>query len=164
MAQVRRRDPTDKYNWMKLAKYSIAMVGLALLVGCEGQIPLLINSDADLRQPAAAFAADAAKRHYESDAPSGGTAGRAQYGLMLQQLDLANLSRQDWTDVEVWINKAYVVHVPTIVHQGSRTLPFRMFYNSAGQSFDTNGGDRPLTLVQIFRDGKMYDVTTNLAE
>src|SRR4029453_17768074 len=79
----------------------------ALLAGCAGRPSLIPNSDKSLRKSSAQLAADAAKRHpYKSDAPRGGEAvARATVGYMLDQVDVVNLSNDDWTDVEVWVNQ-----------------------------------------------------------
>jgi hypothetical protein len=140
---------------------SVMMLTLTL-VGCAGRAELLPNSDKTLRKTSAQFAADAAKRSYKADAPRGGTAeARAQVGYMVKRIEIENLSDADWSDVEVWVNKKYVVFVPLMEKGVLKALPFQMLFDDAGNSF-------PLPLhvdtVEIFRDGKMYDVTTKLAD
>lgn len=139
-----------------------------LIVGCAGRPSILPNTDKSLRKTSAQFAADAAKRHpYKADAPRGGeVAGRAQVGYMLDQLEIANLSDTDWSDVEVWVNKKYVVHVPLIEKGAQRVkvFPFQMIFDDAGNSFPTDNNTTRIESVELYKDGKMFDVTTKLAD
>jgi hypothetical protein len=139
-----------------------AMLLTVTVVGCAGRAELLPNSDKALRKTAAQFAADAAKRSYKADAPRGGSAqARAQVGYMLKKLEIVNLSNEDWSDVEVWVNKKYVVFLPDMPKNVLRSVPFQMLYDDAGNSFPLN---QHIDTVEISRDGKMYDVTTKLAD
>jgi len=144
------------------------MASLSGLAGCSGRPSILPNPDKSLRKTSAQFAADAAKRHpYKSDAPRGGQlAARAQVGYMLDRLEIVNLSDTDWTDVEVWVNKQYVVHVPRIEAGAKRTtvLPFGMLFDDKGNSFPTNNNKVRVQSVELYMDGKLYDVTTKLAD
>src|SRR2546422_8577589 len=105
------------------------VVVVALLAGCAGRSQLIPNSEPALRKTSAQFAADAAKRFpYKSDSPKGGDAkGRCQVGYTLNVLEITNLSDEDWNDVELWVNRAYVVHLPVLkAHAGRVTaIPFQ---------------------------------------
>src|SRR5580704_4487169 len=93
----------------------LIIVDLLSLPGCmgDGTPTLLPNSDSNLRHSSTEFAADAAKRNYEANAPKGDTAvARAEYNLSERQFDVANLSSQDLKNVEFWVNQKYVVNVP----------------------------------------------------
>jgi hypothetical protein len=149
------------------AHISLATLALmALVVGCAGRPQILPNPDKALRKTSAQFAADAAKRFpYKADAPRGGSiAGRAQVGYMVDVLEVTNFSDQDWTDVEVWVNKKYVVSVPKIEKNGLRRFTFQMIFDDAGSSFPTDNNKVRIETVEIFMDGKMYDVTKQLAD
>jgi hypothetical protein len=142
----------------------IALLGISVL-GCEGAVSLIPDADPTLRKPPAMFSADAAKRQYEATAPLTPDAqARAQYALILRQIDLANISDQDWTNVEVWINGKYVVHCDKFEKKSDKTLYFTMFYDQSGHHFDTNGGQNPIKTLQVYRDGKMYNVTAHVAD
>lgn len=121
-----------------------------------------------MRRSAAQFAADAARRHpYKADAPRGGeVVGRAQVGYVLDRLEVVNLSDTDWNDVEVWVNKKYVVSVPKIEAKKQRTtlINFQMLYDEAGNSFPTDNNKVRVESVELYFDGKMFDVTTKLAD
>lgn len=143
---------------------AVSLIGLGLF-GCEGTVSLLPIADPALNKPPAVFAADAAKRHYESDAPKIPAHDfRAQYALILKQVDLANISAQDCTDVEVWINSQYVVHCPQFPKKSDKTLYFAMFYDQDGHHFDTHGGKDPVKSIEVYRDGTMYSVVSHLAD
>jgi hypothetical protein len=139
---------------------------LTIFAGCAGRPQILPNQDKALRKTSAEFAADAAKRHpFKADAPSGGViAARAQVGYMADVLDVANLSDTDWNNVEVWVNKAYVVHIPLMEKQKLKHLTFQMLFNDSGQSFPINNQTVRIESVQLYMDGKMFDVTTKLAD
>ncbi len=139
--------------------------------GCEGRAAMIPNKDASLRKTSAQFAADAAKRTYEADAPRGGeAAARAEVDYTLKAVHLANLSPADWKDIEVWINQKYVVYVAILPHdKGSsfRHLNFQMFYDNNGQHIPVSAlGISKIRVekVEVYRDGKMWDVPVRLAD
>jgi hypothetical protein len=139
-----------------------AAIGFSLLGGCEGVPSLLPNTDPNLRHTSTQFAADAAKRQpYKSFAPSGGSAlANAQFDLTLQDVQILNYSEEDWNDVEVWVNKKYVVFIPVMDKGKSlvKTIPFAMLFDDSGNCFSTNGGKTPIQTVEIYRNGKMYTI------
>lgn len=135
------------------------------LTGCmgDGHPTLIPNADASLRKTSTEFAADAARRNYESDAPKSNlTIARAQYNLMEEQFDLANLTNWDWKNVEVWVNHRYVVSLPQLTKNSGEALNFQLFYDNQGHHFDTGWGGNPVKSLQIYADGKMYDVVATL--
>ncbi|HUB26881.1 MAG TPA: hypothetical protein VL992_15760 [Tepidisphaeraceae bacterium] len=143
---------------------AVGLIGL-LAIGCEGTVSLIPDADPNLRQPPAVFAADAAKRHYEADAQKIPDKDfRAQYALIVHQVDLANISSQDWHDVEVWINGTYVLHIPYFEKKSDKTLYFTMFYDQNGHHFDTNYGQNPIKKIEVFRGGAMYSVVDHVAD
>ena len=97
------------------ALFVIALL-LTLLGGCEGRVSLFPNSDPELRKTPPEFAADAAKRFpYKASAPMAGeAAGRVSVDYRLDVLQLTNISDEDWSNVELWINKQYVVFLPKV--------------------------------------------------
>ena len=148
-----------------------AMVLAGWMAGCDGRPSLIPNKDASLRQTSAKFAADAAKRTYEADAPPGGEAtARAEVNYTLKEIELGNLSAEDWTNVEVWVNKRYVLFLQSLPKQnkgdGYRHLNFEMFYDNQGDHLPTGlfSTKARIETVHVFREGKMYDVTTKLAD
>jgi hypothetical protein len=142
-----------------------AALGLGLglgLTGCssDGQTSVLPNPDGNLQRTSAEFAADAAKRQYEAEAPRDkATDARAQYEIMTHRIDIVNLADADWSDVEVWINHEYVVYLPSMQKMVDEKLDYEMFFDRDGHHFESKGGANPLQSIEIYRDGKMYDVT-----
>src|SRR3954447_14119772 len=138
----------------------LGLVGSAL-VGCAGRAEIFPNSEKALRKTAAEFAADAAKRFpYKADAPRGGIAtGRAQVGYSLNKLEIENLGDEDWDDVEVWVNKSYVVSLPKLKARPGKipAIPFQALFNDEGHSFPTDNSVTRVSLVEVYRDGKMYE-------
>lgn len=157
---------------MRRLLLGITLTGLTALAGCAGRAELWPNSDPMLRKTSTQFAADAARRFpYKADAPRGGQAlANAEVGYFLDRLDVTNLSNVEWTDVEVWINNGYVVHLPRLEAKAIKSVPFQAIFNEQGQSFPTRDGGvfsrKPLIIskVELYRDGKLYDVPVRAAE
>ena len=146
----------------------VAVLG-TLLAGCADR-PTLTNSAKALHKLSTEFAADAALRHpFKAAAPSGGAAkAKADVDYMFQHVQLVNLSDEDWTNVEVWINRGFVVHVPKI-EKGSgggkvKTLNFNMFYDGKGRAYQSNDLKTRITQIDLYRDGKVYSVPLSLAD
>jgi hypothetical protein len=143
------------------------LLTLAGSVGCAGRVSLLPNSDPTLRQTPAQFAAEAAKRPYPSDIPDGGVAeGRAQVAYDGNYIQLINLSHEDWNDVEVWVNRKYVVHVPRLEAGQKRvkSLTFMMFYDDQGNPFPSNNRKQMIDTLEIVKDAKRYTIPLKLAD
>ena len=83
---------------------------------------------------------------------------------MLKRLDLVNLSSDNWSNVEVWINQQYVVYVSEIDPKKLEQLPFQMFYDANGHYFPADNTPMLIKTLNIYRDGKMYDVPLQLAD
>jgi hypothetical protein len=140
---------------------------LVALAGCAGGRPSLIpNPDKNLRKASAQFAADAAVRHpYKTAAPRGGEAiARSQVGYSLDRLDVVNLSDQAWQDVEIWVNQKYVVHLPKVEPNTLKIINFQMLYDAKGNYFPTNNNKTLISKVEVFKDGKMYDLPVRLGD
>jgi hypothetical protein len=149
----------------QFAWFGLLCIAAAVMVGCEGSVSLVPNFDPALRKPPAAFAADSAKRKYEADAPKvPDSQARAQYALILKEVDLANISTQDWSQVEVWLNGKYVVYCPAFQKKSAKTLYFTMFYDQDGHHFDTHGGNDPVKTIEVYREGTMYTVVNHVAD
>jgi hypothetical protein len=146
---------------------TIAFVAsLMILAGCAGRPSLIPNSDKNLRRTSAQFAADAAKRHpYKSNAPRGGEAvARAEVGYMLKQITIVNLSQEAWNDVEVWVNRKYVVDIPTMEPNQVKTINFQMLFDDKGNYFPTDNKKVLVSKVEVLKDGKMFDVPVRLGD
>jgi hypothetical protein len=85
-------------------------------------------------------------------------------GYTLNRLDIVNLSDEDWSDVEVWVNQGYVVHVPLMKAHELKRLNFQMLYNDNGQYFPVDNSKVLVKSVELYRDGKMYTVPVQLAD
>jgi hypothetical protein len=153
---------------MTYLRASLLLLSVILLGGCAGRAEILPNSEPALRRTAAEFAADSAKRFpYKADAPRG-TEGfaRAQVGYTLNKLEIANLSDQDWDNVEVWVNRSYVVWLPKVKARAGKVtaIPFQAIFNDSGHSFPTDNSKTLVNSVEVYRDGKMYEIKTQMAD
>ena len=153
---------------MKFAVIAVAVSTMFISVGCAGRPSLLPNSDPALRRTSTQFAADAAKRHpFKSNAPLGGDLKvSAQYNLTFATVELLNYSDNDIDDVEVWVNRNWVVWVPKLEKgkMSVKTLPFQMIFDDSGNYFWTDNGKNPITTIDIYTGGKMYTVATKMAD
>lgn len=151
---------------MRLFAWVMMMAVAAVLVGCSGRPTALPHPDPALRKSSAEFAADAAKRFpYPADAEQGGTAvGRAQVGYTLNVLEIVNLSSEPWTDVDVWVNRSYVVHVPKMEPNRLVRLPFQMIFNDKGQYFPLKNNKMLINRVELVQGGKVYEMPFQLAD
>jgi hypothetical protein len=136
------------------------------LAGCSGRPALIPNPDKNLRRASAQFAADAAVRHpYKSDAPRAGEAiARSQVGYTLDRIDLVNLSKEEWQDVELWVNQKYVVHLPKVEPNTLKIINFQMLYDGSGNYFPTDNKKVMVSKVEVLKEGKMYDVPVRLGD
>jgi hypothetical protein len=142
------------------------MLALGLIAGCAGRTSIFPNSDKELRKPAVAFAADAAKRTYPATAPRGGEA-QAQASVdhgVFNRIDAINLSDENWSNVELWVNEKYVVFIPNWPSKRLEQINFQMLYDREGGSFPIDNKALRVNKIEIFRDGKMYTVPTKLAD
>jgi hypothetical protein len=150
-------------TWMLMG---IVAMAVGMTGGCSGRTTMFRNSDPALRKSPAQHAADAVKLFpYKADAPRGGEAvARAHVGYSLDRVEIVNLSEQDWNDVEVWVNEGYAILIPTMKRHELKILDFRMLYNDKGTYFPTDNRKVLVNKVEIYRDGKMFDVTTKQAD
>jgi hypothetical protein len=157
---------------MKNSIVSLTLISAAVaMVGCAGRASLIPNKDEALRKTSTQFAADAAKRAYKTDAPHGGEApARAEVDYTLKELRIGNLSPEDWSDVEVWVNQKYVVYLPVLPKQnkgeGYRHLNFQMLYDNQGAYFPVSiiQSKERVEKVEVYRDGKIFAVPVALAD
>src|SRR4051794_32357175 len=150
-------------SWIKASLSVAGGVGLMVLVslvsvtGCAGRAELLPNKDPALRKTSAEFAADASRRFpYKADAPHAGQApARAEIGYWADRVDLVNLSESQWDDVEIWVNRQYVVSLPRMEPHKLRSIPFQAFFNGQGASFPTDNNKIHVDKLEVMHDGKI---------
>lgn len=145
---------------------SAAAVALGLGLGCSGRPALMPNPDKNLRKASAQLAADAAVRHpYQAELPRGGEAiARSQVGYTLDRLDFVNLSQEEWSDVELWVNEKYVVHLPRVEPNTLKLIQFQMLFDDKGNYFPTDNKKVMISKVEVLKDGKMFDVPVRLED
>jgi hypothetical protein len=135
--------------------------------GCNGRVAILPNSDKALNRTPAQFAAESAKRTYPTEMTDGGTAdARAQVAYEVDQINVLNLSQEDWTDLEIWVNRKYFLHLPRLEAGKKRvkTITFLMLYDDQGNPFPTNNMKQKIESLEMVRDGKKYTIPLVLAD
>lgn len=144
--------------------FCIMLVLLAGATGCQDSVSLIPNPDPNLQKTRTEFARDAIARHpYHAEAPRGGKLqGGASVDYSDNILHVANFTSEDWKDVEIWVNGQWVVFVPNVPKNAetSRRLNFEMMYDRMGRHFPIENNDETTMVkkVEIFRDGKMYEL------
>jgi hypothetical protein len=148
------------------ARIPTLLLAIAVLAGCESKYAsTLPQKDPALRKTRLQFAVDAAKRAYPADAKRERTYDlRVQVGYSLNVIEIANLTNQDWTDLDVWVNKRYVIHVPSIKAHQLERLWFHGIFDSNGNSFPTDNSKVLVNTVEVFKDGVLYDLPPHLAD
>ena len=149
-----------------MKRCALAALGVVVVaIGCDQSPGVFPQTDKALNRPGASFAAQAAGLEYPAQSERGGVAdGRAQVGYALDVLQVANLSGADWADVQVWVNRQYVVIVPMIEAGSLRTLPFGVLYDGQGRRFPKDNRDVQIERVELLMGGKLYDVALRLAD
>ena len=144
---------------------ALVLGGSLALSGCE-QPTLFPNPDPSLRLTTSQLASDAAKRFpYHESAPHGVEPNaRAQTAYTLNRLEIVNFSNEDWSDVEIWVNRKYVCHVPKMESRKLKEIHFPMLYDERGQHFPMDNRQTRVDLVEVYRDGKMYRVKVEVAD
>jgi type IV pilus biogenesis protein CpaD/CtpE len=146
---------TNMTTSLKRLLTGAALVGS--LAGCTNQPGLFTNNHPHQNKTETQFAADSAKRHYEADAPAvADTTGRAQIDYQTKTVVLDNLTTDDWSNVEVWLDKKYVVFVPVMEKQTAKNLNFDMFFDDSGNYFTEYSLGNMKPVIDIYRDGKMF--------
>jgi hypothetical protein len=149
--------------------FAVAAIFCAMMPGCTSRPSFVRSANADpaLRKSNAEFAADAAHRQYEANANRAGAAnGGVEIDYGFHYLSLVNSSSQDWNNVEIWVNQKYVIMIPKISADAARAeiVSFDMIYDSHGASFPTDSQKTPITSVEMYSDGKMFTLMTQLAD
>ena len=147
---------------MRRALFALSIAACSLIVGCKDNAVLIRNSDANLNKSAATFASEAKNYFpYPADARRGERiASRAEIGYMWNIINVVNYSDQDWENVELWVNKSYVLALPKMEAGKTKRISFKMFYNEQGQYFPLGG-----TMIKEFeikKDGVLYTVPTQI--
>ncbi len=80
------------------------------------------------------------------------------YGI--HRLSIVNSSSEDWKDVEIWLNKKYVIFIPSVPAQAAHVemLDFKSIFDQFGNSFPLDSAVTPIDTVEMFKDGKMYSL------
>ena len=144
----------------------VSVVGLSLLVGCQGRGALIPPSDPDLKKTAAEFAADSAKRTYPSSAERGGdlqALASIDYGVF-NRIEMMNLSGEEIDDIEVWINEKYVFHATKWPARTLKKINFATLYDRDGRPFPIDNQKVRISKIEALKDGKLYNVPMKLAE
>jgi hypothetical protein len=143
-------------------------IALLALAGCMDRATIFDNPDPNLDRPISAFRSDALDRFpYKAEAPKQKEIrARAQVGYPYNRLEVVNFSEQDWENVELWVNRKYVCLIPKMQSRKLKEIHFPTLMDEKGKSFPMNShkSEDLIRTVEVFRDGKMYQVTVEATD
>ena len=79
-------------------------------------------------------------------------------------MDIVNFSDEDWNNVEIWVNQKYVVFLPRMTSKTLQTIAFTMMYDADGSPFPADNLRTLVKTIEIYRDGKLWDVPVRLPD
>lgn len=147
---------------MRRALFALSIVAGSLTLGCQGNAVLIRNTDTSLNKSAATFASEAKEYFpYPADAQRGERIdARAEIGYMWNVVNIVNYSAQDWENVELWVNKSYVLPLAKMEAGQTKRISFKMIYNDQGEYFPLGG--TMIKELEIKKDGILYTVPTQI--
>jgi hypothetical protein len=153
-----------------MLKHLIIAATLALVLlpagGCANRPTLFANPDPNLRKTRDELAADASTRFpFKEHLPQAKEVkARAEAAYLLNRLEVVNFTGQDWTNVEVWVNRQYVCFVPVMEDRKLKEIHFPMLYDGAGRHFPMDNRQVRVEKVEILRDGTLYEIVCKPAD
>src|SRR4051812_18116171 len=164
--------PSLKGSTMRIAtslKSALAAAAIVLaLAGCTDRTTMFDNPDPNLRLTASEMRGDALGRFpFKEETPKvRETQVRAQVIYPLNRMELVNFTGSEWDDVEVWVNRQYVCHIPKMQDRQLKEIHFPMLFDQKGNNFpmNSNKGKMLVKNVEILRDGKLYQLTVETAD
>lgn len=151
-------------NMIRHALPATAMgVCLLSLTGCTDEPTMFANPDPQLRMKSTQWATDAAARFpFKENALRGAEPRcRAMVDYVLNRIEIVNFSDEEWSDIEVWVNHKYVCHVPKMQSRQLKEIHFPMLYTAHGEYFPLDNLKVRVESLELYRNGKMYDVTVH---
>ena len=147
-----------------LAAAVLGVATTAALAGCTGRTDLFRNDNPALRKSPPEFAADAAGRFpFPTDVPAAEVADvRGEVDYTFDRLKVLNFGGRDWQDVELWVNRAYVVYLPVLPTGDIQDLNFRYLYNDQGQHFPLTGA--VVDELHLLVEGELLEVSTEIMD
>lgn len=147
---------------MRRVLLALSCVSMSMFAGCVDNAVLIPSSDAALNKTSAAYASDAkASFPYPADLQrSNEIDARAEIGYMVNAINLVNFSGKDWENIEIWINKSYVLPLPRFETGKTKRMSFKLFYNDQGVYLPLKGS--MIESVEIKKDGTLYTVPTQI--
>lgn len=147
---------------MRRATLALSIASISFLAGCMNNAVLIPSSDASLNKKASNFAIDAKSCFpYPADAQRGGDiSARAEIGYMWNIINLVNYSGENWDNVEVWVNKQYVLPLVRLESGAPKRISFKMFYNEQGTYLPLEGV--MVESLELKKNGTLYTIATQI--
>jgi hypothetical protein len=151
-----------------MSNRSIAFIVSSLLVGmagCTGRPTLVPNEDPALNQKPEVLARQAVKKFpYPAELPVSPNPLpiRAELGYWANEMSLLNFGDTDIDNVDIWVNRLYVVSLPKLESKKVKKIPFEVLYDSLGKHFPRNG--TRIESLEIRIDDVMHKVPTQLGQ
>jgi hypothetical protein len=129
----------------------ITVLALAMLAGCA-RTPAGQQADLE-REQKASFAVSAPYPRVE---PINGLGATARYEPDTGIIRVANPTDQILTDITLWLDGAYVHHIPAIAPHSSIIINTRDFFDMRGHSAQERRA--PVQRMEIQRDNELFSV------
>ncbi len=85
-------------------------------------------------------------------------------GYTLKRVEIVNFTGQDLEDIEVWVNRRYVCYVPKMQDRQLKEIHFPMLYDEQGKTFHIDKDNVRVEKVELFKDGKLYEIVCHSAD
>lgn len=133
---------------------------IALAAGCGPDRQPIRNPDPALRKTITQFAADAATRFpYPAEAERAATFdARAWVGYALNRIEVVNLTAETWQDVDLWVNRAYVIRVPAMEPNMLKVLPFGVIFDAQGNAFPSDNRAVKVESIELLVNGRLLEL------
>lgn len=133
----------------------IGVIGLSAVafIGCGTDNPSKSSAAPMTDTERAAYAASHA---YPTSQPSSDLHLAALVSPDRSTLKIYNFSNKPLGEVDVWVNRTYLVHVRSLTPNGSVSIRTADLYNAFGKNFSSQAD--PMSSVQVLADGVFYNV------
>ncbi len=142
---------------------ALSVLCVAVIAGCTDQPAIFQSSDPALQKSVSQFRDDAATRFpYKTEAThvaEDKVRAKVEYGI--KRLDITNFTGQNLLDVEVWVNRQYVCHVPTLSDRELKHIEFPMLCNILGAGFPKQNCDVRVEKVELLYAGEFHEIKVN---
>jgi len=139
-----------------------SILAMVALVGCQGPDTSPNSKMTDVAPTNTELAAYAGAHAFPTTRPTHETKVAAIISADRSALHLYNFGNEALSPVDVWVNRAYVVHLRGIPANGSVIVKTADLYNALGKSFASQSD--PIGQVNLLTPTEFYNVMGPVAQ